>query len=107
MPDKPALSDEPIEGGVVVVTPGRVQYRELTREEEKERADAERAAPTRALARLRAGRDRLLATSDWTQMPDAPLTDKQRAAWAAYRQRLRDLPASTKDPADPDWPKAP
>ena len=31
-----------------------------------------------------------LAQTDWTQLPDAP-TDK--AAWAEYRQALRDLPA--------------
>ena len=38
--------------------------------------------------------NRLLA-SDWTQLPDAPV---DAAAWAAYRQALRDLPN------DPNWP---
>lgn len=42
--------------------------------------------------KLRAFRDNLLSQSDWTQMPDSPLTDAQRQAWAAYRQSLRDLP---------------
>jgi len=36
-------------------------------------------------------RDRLLAESDWTQLPDAPV-DQQ--AWADYRQALRDFPAT-------------
>lgn len=31
-----------------------------------------------------------LAESDWTQLPDAPV---DKAAWATYRQALRDLPA--------------
>lgn len=30
-----------------------------------------------------------LAKSDWTQLPDAPV---DQAAWATYRQALRDLP---------------
>ena len=34
-------------------------------------------------------RNTQLALSDWTMLPDAP-TDK--AAWATYRQALRDLP---------------
>jgi hypothetical protein len=44
--------------------------------------------------RMRAQRDGWLAASDWTQTLDAPLTDEQRAAWAAYRQQLRDAPDS-------------
>lgn len=36
-------------------------------------------------------RDRLLAESDWTQLPDAPV---DRTAWATYRQALRDFPAT-------------
>lgn len=41
--------------------------------------------------RMRLHRDRLLAESDWTQLPDAPV---DKAAWAAYRQQLRDFPAT-------------
>jgi len=29
------------------------------------------------------------------------------AAWAAYRQALRDLPANTADPRNPVWPIPP
>lgn len=52
-------------------------------------------------ANMRLQRDTLLAASDWTQMPDSPLTAEQRAAWATYRQQLRDAPA-TWTPA-PTW----
>lgn len=51
--------------------------------------------------RMRAHRDALLAACDWTQTLDAPLTDEQRAAWAQYRQALRDAP-STWTPS-PEW----
>lgn len=53
---------------------------------------------------LRKERDRRLAASDWTQVPDAPV---DQAAWAAYRQALRDLPANTTDPRNPAWPTPP
>jgi hypothetical protein len=43
------------------------------------------------LYELRMWRDRLLAESDWTQMPDSPLTDSQKSSWATYRQSLRDM----------------
>ena len=43
---------------------------------------------------MRYDRNRLLAESDWTQMPDAPLTAEQKQAWQTYRKELRDLPAT-------------
>ncbi len=43
-------------------------------------------------------RHNLLVDSDWTQLPDSPLTDTDKQAWAIYRQQLRDLPAN------PNWP---
>jgi len=43
------------------------------------------------LYELRMWRNRLLAESDWTQMPDSPLTDSQKTQWATYRQSLRDM----------------
>lgn len=54
--------------------------------------------------KLREQRDALLAASDWTQVADAPV---DAAAWAKYRQALRDLPAKTDDPEAVKWPKAP
>jgi len=53
---------------------------------------------------LRARRGSLLAKSDWTQVPDAPV---EQAAWATYRQELRDLPANTDDPREVVWPQQP
>jgi|13_taG_2_1085334.scaffolds.fasta_scaffold18303_3 hypothetical protein len=56
--------------------------------------------------KLRGQRDALLMSSDWTQMPDSPLSDAKKQEWATYRQELRDLP-STADPANPTWPSKP
>jgi hypothetical protein len=44
-----------------------------------------------------AERDYLLLHSDYTQLPDAPLTTEQKAEWATYRQQLRDYPDTVKD----------
>lgn len=54
-------------------------------------------------------RNSLLAESDWTQMPDSPLNDTQKTAWATYRQELRDLSGHSNWPflLDNDWPTKP
>ncbi|MDB4512138.1 phage tail assembly chaperone [Arenicella sp.] len=57
-----------------------------------------------AIAMLRLERGDLLQKSDWTQVPDAPV---DQAAWATYRQALRDLPQNTEDPSAPLWPTKP
>lgn len=41
---------------------------------------------------LRSDRNGLLSKCDWTQFSDSPLSNAQKAAWATYRQELRDLP---------------
>ena len=56
---------------------------------------------------LRLNRASLLTGSDWTQMPDSPLSDVKKQEWAIYRQALRDLPSSTTDPSNPTWPDKP
>jgi hypothetical protein len=56
------------------------------------------------LARLRHWRDTELARTDWTQLADAPV---DQAAWATYRQALRDLPASNSDLRKIELPIAP
>lgn len=41
---------------------------------------------------MRQERNHRLGRSDWTQFNDSPLTAEQQAAWATYRQQLRDFP---------------
>ena len=61
----------------------------------------------RKWGQVRAERDRLLAASDWSQMPDNALDAPTIAAWAAYRQELRDVPQTQDDPDSIVWPEAP
>ncbi|WP_337883016.1 tail fiber assembly protein [Chromobacterium haemolyticum] len=56
---------------------------------------------------LRMRRTMLLRESDWTQMPDVVLSAEQKAAWQAYRQKLRDLPESITDIQRITWPMRP
>ncbi len=50
-------------------------------------------------------RDYILAQSDWTQLPDVPLEAK--AAWATYRQALRDVTDQPGFPENVIWPERP
>ena len=52
-----------------------------------------------ASARLK--RDRLLAACDWTQLADV----QAGAAWATYRQALRDVPSQPGFPRNIEWPE--
>ena len=53
---------------------------------------------------IRVTRDNLLRRSDWRALQDSPAMSDE---WKAYRQALRDLPATTKDPANPIYPTKP
>ncbi len=52
---------------------------------------------------VRAERNNLLADCDWTQLPDA---SADAAAWAVYRQALRDITSQT-NPFNIVWPVSP
>lgn len=54
---------------------------------------------------LRLQRDRLLAESDWRDLPSYPGSNQE--SWRTYRQALRDLPSDTEDTSNPTWPTAP
>jgi len=55
-------------------------------------------------AQMRQVRNQLLAQCDWTQLPDAQC---DKAAWATYRQALRDFPAKWKLAETADFPEMP
>lgn len=63
----------------------------------------EAAAPEAQWAVVRAERNTKLAACDWTQLPDAPA---DTAAWATYRQELRDI-TTQDDPFNITWPSEP
>ena len=60
-----------------------------------------------AQVEVRAERDRKLAASDWTQIPNNALTDAKKAEWATYRQSLRDISSESGFPHSTTWPTEP
>lgn len=56
--------------------------------------------------RVRHLRNKLLSISDYTQLPDAPLTLEKKQEFEAYRQQLRDI-TEQPDPFDIWFPEAP
>lgn len=60
-----------------------------------------------ALEQAYTERNKRLADSDWTQLPDVPLTDEQKTAWQTYRQALRDITTTPGWPDNIEWPTAP
>ena len=81
---------EDADGNVVTAAENEAAY--------KARRDAEQAAIARA------GRNAQLKESDWTQVADAPV---DKAAWAVYRQALRDVTSQAGFPWTIDWPTQP
>lgn len=53
---------------------------------------------------VRQDRNDKLKDSDWTQLADAPV---DQAAWASYRQALRDVTAQSGFPLSVEWPAQP
>lgn len=82
---------------IVDVATGERTIRQFT-EEEIAAADAATANG------VRIERTRLLKESDWTQVSDAPV---DKAAWAEYRQELRDITDQEGFPYSVTWPTAP
>jgi hypothetical protein len=64
----------------------------------KAQKDAEQAKA------VRTDRNQKLKDSDWTQVADAPV---DKAAWAVYRQALRDITAQAGFPWNVTWPTQP
>lgn len=80
---------------------GEGAVRALTAEEKAELAKNKPSAEQlREVARQQ--RNKLLANTDWTQLPDAPVDS---AAFSEYRQALRDLDLT--DPEKIKWPTKP
>ncbi len=53
---------------------------------------------------VRTDRNKRLTDSDWTQVIDAPV---DQAAWATYRQALRDITEQAGFPWEVEWPVEP
>lgn len=87
-----------VNGKIVDMTPDEIAERRA------EESLHEQKVIERAWSDLREERNRRLSSCDWTQVEDS---SANKTAWAAYRQALRDLPANTADPMNPEWPVKP
>ena len=85
-----------------------------TKDWETFKAKYDEILSTFPMGELRIVRNEKLAETDWSQSPDVPSTTKNK--WLAYRQALRDLPASANPTLDEDgfldhssvtWPTEP
>lgn len=65
---------------------------------------AQQLPESAAADNVRGFRDAQLVKSDWTQVADAPV---DKAAWATYRQALRDITQQAGFPWDVQWPQVP
>jgi hypothetical protein len=52
-------------------------------------------------------RKNFLINTDWTQLPNNPLTTEKQIAWANYRQELRDITIQSGYPSNITWPTKP
>jgi hypothetical protein len=50
---------------------------------------------------------KMLAESDWSMLPDVPMTVGQKSAWIEYRRALREVRLQSGFPADTQWPMKP
>lgn len=94
-----AVADEPLGENWIASDQGNIGDQYLDGEFIKPAIDQ-----TLISGMVRHDRNLRLASSDWTQLTDAPV---DRAAWAAYRQALRDLPQQTGFPENVQWPIEP
>lgn len=58
-------------------------------------------------AAIRTRRDQLLRATDFTQLPDYPVTAAQLAQVTAYRKTLRGIPELVENPSELVWPERP
>ena len=78
---------------------------------EWDRCKAYATSSHKAYRLLRRIRNTKLKESDWSQMPDSPLSDAKKEEWKTYRQALRDIPVTQPTPNSAleniSWPTEP
>jgi hypothetical protein len=85
--------------------PSNKQYAEFLHELEKNESELILQHQVVTWENIKKIRDGLLTDSDWTDLPNTPLKNKQ--AWIDYRQELRDLPQAFRTAEEVVWPKKP
>ena len=83
-----ALNDKLIEGFFLIDSIEDIEFQdELTRMYQNQTVVSKTS--------VRLARDFLLDETDWSQVADCPLSADDKALYVTYRQKLRDIPAST------------
>ena len=87
--------------------------RDMTAEEQAE-FDARQVTPPTAFEQsmidLRQDRNKLLLECDWTDLPNAVLSDEKKTEWQTYRTNLRDITnglTTVEDVNSVTWPTKP
>jgi len=98
-----------IRGGlrIIPVDPDNADYAKIVDEGAIVEKWTDPRTPQQIWADIRSERNGLLAETDWVVVKAQEAGEAVPAAWATYRQALRDLPANTADPANPVWPTKP
>lgn len=71
---------------------------------EEQEAEYKARIDEQSATNVRNTRNQLLKDSDWTQITDVPV---DQAAWATYRQALRDVTIQEAFPYNIEWPTQP
>jgi len=98
--DEPLITTPPPDDLYVPQWDGAQWIESETDAQKQERIDKE-------WSRVRNKRDGLLSQTDWTVLPDAPLTQSKVDAYKTYRQELRNIPQNNDDPYNVEWPDEP
>lgn len=96
-------STQYISNGVVTSIPSKPDYACNFDYESGQWVGDSATQETNVIAR----RNVMLYSSDWTQIPNGPLTTEQQQEWAVYRQLLRDITAQSDYPFNIIWPTPP
>ena len=86
---------------------GNRHYREFLELEMQGLARRISAPPIDPWIEVRGERDGKLKESDWTQVSDNKLTNKQKSEWRAYRNQLRDITTTFNKAENVAWPEPP
>ena len=85
-----------------------VQYKDIEEQDLEQELLAKYAkGHIASWTQIRLIRKFMLDESDWSQTLDAPINDEQKAQWATYRQKLRDIPQEQEGDTHPNDVKFP
>ena len=95
-----------LDDGTITCIPMVVGNRDYDKYLEWAKSNTIEAADALTWDDIRAKRDTILQSTDWTMIPGASV---DQTAWGTYRQNIRDIPQTYKDktPDDVVWPTQP